>query len=408
MSTTLIKIPVSSFRKIHTPYDLPEVGTEKSLEETIPTKTYVAVVNVKDVPEEFDEWRKINVRDPKLTSGVAKKIAKSLDEEPKMFFFKNRGITLIADKTSFDNKTNELSIEFGDKEFNGLLDGGHTFRVIREHVEQTSKEELEELKAYVKIEILEGVKDKEDVVSIVEARNTSTQVKEQSTQELLKKFDAIKNVLIGTDYAERIAYKEYELNDEGLKKDIDIKEILSYLICFDVEEYGDSKHPIKAYSGKSQVISHFTNSNHERMMKYVELLPMILELRDRIYLRLPDAYNNLGGKFGALTGVRDLSSSKRMKKIELPYLGTESKYRIPSAFIYPILASFRNLVECDKNKCEWKKDPTVFLEDVIEDLAERVGAQAKELRNPGKLGKDQATWRSCFDRVQLEILKRNI
>jgi len=394
MITKLIKLPVISFRKIASPYD--EEGT----------KTYIAVVNVKDIPEELEEWRGLNPRDPKTTSGVAKKIFATLESDPASFFFRNRGITMIAERTSFDNKKNILEIEMADKTRNGLLDGGHTFRVVREFVETLPEEKLKDINAYVKLEILEGITDPDVVVNIVESRNTSTQVKEQSLEELRGHYDAIKKVLSGKIYSDRIAYKEFELSDEGGAKDIDIKDILSYLVCFDIEEFNHDNHPIKAYSTRSSVVEHF-KKHKDRMNKYIPLLPVILELHDVIYIGLPGAYNSLGRKFGGLTGVIEVSNRKRMEKVMLPFIGEESSYRIPSGFIYPVLAGFRNLIQITSEKCTWKIDPVKLFEELKRELAGRVGDQALEFRNPNKLGKDKATWRACYDAIELTMLRLN-
>jgi len=399
-TSTLIKFPVASFRKISSPKD-DKIG-----------RIYVAVVTVKDLPKELEDWRSLNPRDPKLTSGVSKKILETLESQPDLFLLKNRGLTILVDKVEFDNQSNFLKIEMSDKGKNGLLDGGHTFKVIRSFVDSLDQDELVDVNAMVKVEVLEGVQDRNDVIGIVEARNTSTQVKEQSIEELKDTFATIKEVLKGKPYEGRIAYKEYELLEDGSKKDIDIKEILSYLVCFDVESFDKSKHPIKAYSTKAMLVDHFSSRKKE-MEKYVKLLPEILELRDVIYLELPDAYNKSaneesGGKFGKLTGVTDTSSKKKMGDVILDFTGEKSHYRIPSGFIYPVLASFRNLVGIRNSQCYWKASPTKFFNDLKSDLASRVGGQAKELRNPNKLGKDVATWQSCYDAVALEVLRRHL
>lgn len=393
--STLLKFPALSFRRIVGPND------------DVKGRMYVAVVNIKDIPGALEDWRKLNPRDPKISSGVAMKIQSTLKDNPESFFLKNRGLTLMVDSVMFDNQSNEIKLEMSNQNKNGLLDGGHTFRVIRNYLEALSKDEVDEINAFVRIEILEGIQDVEEAVGIVESRNTSTQVKEQSIEELKKNYEEIKNVLKGQPYAENIAYKEYELLEDGSKKNIDIKEILSYLVCFDVEEFGSEKHPIKAYSSKASVVQHFRD-NKDRMSKYVDLLPSILELRDFIYLELPDAYNLSGGKFGGLTGVIELSNKVRMNKEELPFTEKESNYRIPNSFIYPILASFRNLVQIKDGKCSWKILPVKLFRELKNDLAVRLGEQAKELRNPNKLGKDSATWGRCYDLVAIEVLKRNI
>lgn len=395
--STLIKFPVSSFRKIPSPYD--ENGA----------KTFIAVVNVKDIPVAFDEWRQINVRDAKTKSNVSKSIRNTLKDDPGSFFFRNRGITLIVDQAEFDNQKNIVELEFVDAKRNGLLDGGHTYSVIKEYLVDLPEEELLDLNAFVKIEIIQGISDDELITNIVEARNTSTQVKEQSLEELRKSYEAIHAILDNKTYGKRIAYKEYELDVDGNPKDVDIKEILSYLVCFDVEFFDNNKHPIKAYSTKASVIDHF-KQNRQRMQKFIPLIPQILELRDNIYLKLPTAYNQdgEGGKFGGLKGVIPTKNKHRMEKEKLIFINKESEYRIPSGFIYPILAAFRNLVRVKGDKCEWKSDPVVFFDSLKEELATTVGKQAIEFKNPNKLGKDEATWKMCYQAVELATFRRNL
>lgn len=396
MKSTLIKMPVTSFRRIENPME--QEGK----------RMYIAVVKASDLATELNDWRGINPRDPSTTSGVAKKIAKSLEESPEEFFFKNRGITLLVSKVEFDNERNSIAVEVSDPKIHGLLDGGHTFRIVQD-ICGALVEKSELADAYVRLEILEGFIDVGEVVDIVEARNTSTQVKDQSLEELRGHFEEIKKVLANESYANRIAYREIELAEDGSKKDIDVKEILSYLICFDVEAFSGSKHPIIAYSSKGAVLDHFRKEeNRPRLKKYLGLLPQILELRDLIYSEMPNAYHDAtDGKFGKLTGVVELSSKKR-SPVTLSFTGKESYYVIPTSFIYPVLASMRNLVVCGAEKCEWKRDPIAFFDTVKEELTRRLVEQAKEFRNPNKLGKDNATWGRCYDYVEIEVLKLKV
>lgn len=396
-TSTIIRFPVVSFRKIGSPYD--ESGA----------KTYIAVVNVKDIPQAFEDWRKINVRDAKTKSSVSLGIRESLKNDPNSFFFKNRGMTLITEKTEFDNQTNVLALEMDDKSRNGLLDGGHTYSVIREYLENLPEDELADFSAFLKIEIIEGITDIDLVSNIVEARNTSTQVKEQSLEELRKSYEAIHSILDTKPYGNRIAYKEYELDEAGNPKDIDVKDILSYLVCFDVDSFDSIRHPIKAYSTKASVIEHF-KQNKKHMEKFIPLVPQILELRDYIYLNLPGAYNgdDREKRFGNLKGVIWTENKPRMEKEHLYFIDKESDYRIPSGFIYPILAAFRNLVKVKDEKCEWKTDPIKFFDDLKVELALTVGKQAIEFKNPNKLGKDEATWKLCYGVVEVAALRRNL
>lgn len=398
--STVIKFPVYSFRKQPTPAD--QQGKGK----------YYLVVSVVDVPQELNEWRALNIRDPKEEIRVPKEIRDSLRDKPSDFYFKNRGLLVLADEVIFDNKTNMVELRFSDPAMNGLVDGGHSYRVIRNHVEGLSEDERKEVEAFVSMECLEGFKTREEVVPIIEARNNSTPVQEQSTLELLGSFDKIKEVLKEKLYAPRIFYKQYEEALGDTPKDLDIKEILSYLICFDVEGFDEKTHPIKAYSSRAAVVDYF-KENKDRLEKYIPLLPEILELRDRIYLRLPAVYNKSkkgedgekGGKFGKLKGVDKVV---RGPKEELVFVSEESEFRIPSGFIYPILASFRNLVRVEHGKCSWKGELSKVFADLEEDLVTIVGEQALSLKNPNALGKDAATWRLCYAIVENMVLRRHL
>ena len=144
--STVIKFPAYSFRKQPTPAD--EKGKGK----------YHLVVNVADVPPELNEWRALNIRDPKEEIRVPKEIRDSLRDKPSDFYFKNRGLLVLVDEVTFDNKTNMAELRFSDPSMNGLADGGHTYRVIRNHVDGLPEAERKEIEAFVSMECLEGFK----------------------------------------------------------------------------------------------------------------------------------------------------------------------------------------------------------------------------------------------------------
>lgn len=77
------------------------------------------------MPAKLEDCRRINPRDPKTTSGVYQSILKTLNEEGRMFFFKNRGLAIIAESVSNDQARSTLTLNFSDENMHGLLDGGH-------------------------------------------------------------------------------------------------------------------------------------------------------------------------------------------------------------------------------------------------------------------------------------------
>src|SRR3989344_5905122 len=147
---TTLRFPIVSFRRIENPAKDSEA------------KDYVAVANIKDLPEDLNEWRDINVRDAKLNSNVAKGIRETLENAPDTFFLKNRGITIIASKVNFNGEKSVLEISFdeSDRDHQGILDGGHTFSVIRSYLDETDKAS----DAYVRMEIIEGITDEVEIV----------------------------------------------------------------------------------------------------------------------------------------------------------------------------------------------------------------------------------------------------
>src|SRR5205085_2792102 len=92
---------------------------------------YYAVVNSKDLPD-LTEWRRINVRDPKLTGAVPLAIKKGFREKGGLFVFMNRGLVISAASVSFDQKTSTMTLVFTDPDLHGLLDGGHTYNIVKD------------------------------------------------------------------------------------------------------------------------------------------------------------------------------------------------------------------------------------------------------------------------------------
>jgi hypothetical protein len=387
---TTLRFPIVSLRRIENP------------QKDSKAKDYVAVASIENLPEELNEWRDINVRDARLNSSVAKGIRETLENAPDTFFLKNRGITIVATKVNFDSEKSILEISFdeSDKDHQGLLDGGHTFSVIRSYLDETKQPS----EAYVRLEIIEGITDESEIVGIVEARNKSTQVQEQGIQELLHKFDPIKEVLADQSYKDNIAYKEYELSEDGTKKTIDIKDILSYLLCFYTDGFDADNHPIKAYTQKKGIVTQYADDMDDKgektFKKYLPLLPDILKLRDIINRDFKDTYKAAGRRFAWLEGIRDDSTDT------LDFLGEEIDYRLPVAYVYPLLAAFRSCVKCENNKCRWAVDPIKFWGEIKDALVSRLAEQAKAYNNPDKFGKDPVVWGRCYDTALLEILKR--
>jgi len=385
--------PVVSFRHIETPFQ--KQGY----------RDYVAVVDIHRLPD-LAGWRKINVRDPKLTGSVPKAIRESVKENPELFVFMNRGVVLSVDSVQFNNQTGELTLTLTDPELHGLLDGGHTYNILLEERESIQEPQ------FVKLELLEGFKQTE-IPNLVDARNTSNQVRDQSLMNLQGEFEKLKKAILGKPYATLIAYKEHELLDDGGTKPIDVREVIAILTCFDRANFDARVHPINAYRSKAACLQHFQTHKSD----YEKLYPLtadILELYDRIQLLLPDLYNKVrsksgevaGGKFGKLTGVTTYDGKRRA---QLLFIKEESKYSVPSGFVYPVLGAFRALLEEKGGRYAWGKgvDPIQLLSGQLgETLADTIGNFALDARNPSKTGKSPLVWQACYQAAQVTYLSR--
>lgn len=384
MQLTKLTFPVVSFRHLETPFN--KQGY----------RDYFAIVEISALPD-LTGWRKINVRDPKMTGTVPGAIRASVRENPELFAFMNRGIVLSVESAQFDNKTDELTLGLRDPALHGLLDGGHTYNILLEEREGL------EFPQFVRLEILEGFRS-EEIPNLVDARNTSNQVRDQSLMNLSGEFEKLKKALAKAPYADQIAYKEYEVLPDGEPKPIDVRDIIAILTAFDREHFDQKTHPINAYRSKAACLQHF-QAHRKSYEKIYPLAVDILELYDLIQLNLPDLYNKIrGGKFGHLTGV---TTYKGKRRAQLYFIDKESKYGVPAGFTYPILGGFRALLEEKSGRYVWGKelDPRQMLGNGLgETLADTIGNFALDARNPSKTGKSPLVWQACYQAVRVAYL----
>lgn len=388
-----ITFPVVSFRHLETPFQ--RQGC----------RNYFAIVDTNELPD-LSDWRKINIRDPKLTGSVPRAIRESFRDKPDMFVFMNRGLVLAVDKVAFDNKSNSVTIRLTDPRLHGLLDGGHTYNIVVEETANISEPQ------HIRVEFLEGFKH-DGITEIVDARNTSNQVRDESLMNLAGEFEALKGALSGARYFDQIAFKEYEVDAEGNPRPIDVREVVAILTAFDRQHFNDSVHPVIAYSSKAACLKHL----REHPKSYRKIYPLakeILALYDHVRDNLPALYNKArgqtgdvsGGKFGKLTGVTYRDTGRTAE--HLYYIGKDSKYSVPDGFTYPILGAFRALLVEQQGRYVWGKGltPLTLLKGELGlMLADTVGKFALEAQNPSKTGKSALVWQACYQSALVSYLQ---
>ncbi len=373
----IFKFKVSSFRN---QYEAPDGR-----------RLCVFTVPVSNIPAEWEDWRDVNVRDTNMRGDVFNAITGTLKNQPEEMIFRNLGITILAPEVKFDNKTNEVVVVFSDKAQHGIANGGHTFSAIRE-VLRTGHVDAE-----VKVECIVGDLGTDELVSIVDGRNRSRAAQTHSLENLRESYKPIQLVLTSPYYRDRIAYSEFEVDQNNKRKDISIREILSYIYCLDT--FDRNSHPISAYSSKGAVVDFYAekdDKNKERNMtleRASRILPEVLRLRDVIYRDLPRAYNDIKGKFG---GLDTMGVSKYKEPQPLRFVEDVAEYNYPDGFIYPILASFRKYID-HRGEWSWKQDPFEVWEKKKHDAAAAIKDAADFSPNANKMGKAGATWRMCYD-----------
>lgn len=263
---SIIKFPAKQVKKMDNPMsELTKDGSKK----------YVCYVRLQDVPAKFEDWMRTNPRDQKLTTNVAKEIAKSIDSGCKNFHEKNRGIVMSVDKFAYDNKTGMIKVTLSDPEIHGNIDGGHTLKII------LTKQKNNELffEQYVFFEFFTGISSP---VELAEARNQSVQVDQRSIEELNRSFEPIKAALKNESFYNRIAFKQNE--HVGDKNVIDVREIIAIMNMFNQSLYpkGGDAQPIQSYTGKETSLNRFLRLKDSRDQIVKNMTPIIPDIFDTI------------------------------------------------------------------------------------------------------------------------------
>lgn len=334
-----------------------------------------------------------NPRQQNLNRQVYKDLKRSLLEEegePGTFHLKHKGITLVAERVQRVEDTNEYVVHFGPH--HGILDGGHSYRLI---TEECKAQELPE-DQYVKLEILTNVPE-EWIADLAGGLNTAVQVQPISLYDKKGLFEWLKAALADQPYAEQIAWRENE------SKDYDARDIVSFLYCFSVFEFPSEtdRHPVEAYSSKAAVLAHF--AKHQEDYKRLRfILPDILELHDLIGYTARERHNSEGGKAGALAFMEH----RLRGTFEFPFTQQHSAYRLMNGALLPMLAAFRWLVTLDEEgNAVWnggfERVKAIWHEVGGEMMQATLQASSELGRNPNALGKSRNHWSNLYKIVAL-------
>ena len=363
-----------------------------------PLRRYYCVVPISEIPEDWSNWLDVNARDHSDKGKVPKAIRSTLTDNPDWFAEYNRGLTLVASAIQWDNKTNQITLEFDDRKYHGVLDGGHTLRAILDDRKQSGQDPQS---SYCNIEIFTKLGE-DEIPGVVQARNTSKQVASKSMFNLEGSFDDLKNAL-GTK-AKQISWKE---NEEG---DFDVREVIGILTALDPSskeagEDGKNSQPIVAYSGKEACLKRFKDQR-PIYEKLYDIASVALEMWDDIQYWMPDQYNlKTSGRFGGLKGVKEISKTPK----RLPFIDKVTDYDTPTGYIYPVLSSFRAMLVEDNGRWTWGKgiNPIELIQEgVATDIfIDSVRPSISNYHNPNRTGKDLQAWTSAYQAARIHYLE---
>lgn len=461
----VLRVRSDQITTMYNPHDLRKYISENDslpdLNNWNHTLIYSAFVHVMDLGlgEEVAIPMKKNPREQNIKSTPSRRIAQSLqnselaeDQRPynHAFYLMNRGIVLVAHKVSIlknvtfenENTINPEVLEIVmDKENEGNIDGGHTYKIIKNTVMDYRKNE-ESIDAFVRMEITVNFTD---VSRLAEARNTSAQVLARSIVNLQGGFDILKDLLSNLPFEKRIMYKQFEKMDDGLKM-LPVENIIRLLDLFNLErtpKYSTkskySRKPsvpsMKWASGATPLIKAYIQeveqaAEEERDSEYVKMssiIPGIFSIYTFLERNIPDIYNRVGATDSDSSGNYALIGFSKSDKKEIyknfrnitTYSDGQQttlngmKFDVPSGLIHPIIGSFRMLVTKDnEGYYKWidgfDPDNHKELEEVVEPLVSYLVTKARN-ENVDKVAKSNEHWNYCLltmDQVRQSIAER--
>lgn len=344
-----------------------------------------------------------NVRTPKPSSRPYRKMIQTVEDSPRTFHQENRGIVFVCDSFNTDDGGN-VTIHLNDTALAadgnrpkfGIADGGHTFAVIANTMEREADlKQIEDwTEPYVRIKFMTpaGV----DIGRVVEALNTSTQVKDYTIDDYRSEFNPLKDALQeqGFDISE-ISWRE---NDNGYW---DVRELLQRLACFLPNKPNIGPRLYK--SRQSALRMYIENKEQFRplfpLIRDLAFLPELIEAqfssRENIKQRM---------RIGSLRVAKTLATER-----EFPSLGFSSKYLFDLAATLPIAGAFRELLSLDSGVATWEVDYQEALAVGAEDFYRALtDTLATTTANVSAIGYSLAYWAQCSNialRVKGEMLK---
>ncbi len=355
-----------------------------------------------------------------LATSVARAIEEEILDLPNEFYLANRGGTLTADALHFDSETGYVEIVISDSDLHGLADGATTDAVVAKVQTAVANGkpfralDEKEIPNYLKsarihIETIVGIKDRELIGRIAQARNTSRQVKSWSMANFNGAYDWVIDILERSDgpFAGRIGY------EENSGKKVTILDVLSLATLFHSLYDGIDKRkaPTVAYSSKGRMDARLIDESLQAgYVALASVLEDILKLHDFVAANFETYYKGAQGPSAKLAKRQGVEArEKNEDPFTLPLTGAQVRLSIPSGLIFPLLAALRALLAYDKKgRAYWVVNPLKFLERYGTELVGCLFDQVDLVGgNPQTVGKKKAVYIALHNQARL-LLQENL
>jgi hypothetical protein len=348
-----------------------------------------------------------------LKGKVARDIEDTLRNAPQDFWLANRGGYVLADRVRFDPEKQVLEIVITDTDIHGIADGATSNAVIKKLQNEWRAKQDAELgmalaAARFNLDVVVGMTDRDRIAKLVQGRNRSVQVTEWSLADFKGQFDWLKNFIDREDgpFKGRIGW------EENAGKPVSVLDVISLMTLFhpiyDDPTERRRRAPTVAFSSKGTAHGRFGDENLTG--GYQALTPVlddILRLHDHVFANFGEVYRRYVEEIHSKQGRLGKRRGFEAKSTHLPLTGTESEYRIDKGVIFPLLASFRALLEFRKDKASWKVDPFAFFDDYGPDLMAVLIEQLELCNgNPATTGKTKAVYTSLHNQARLLLNDR--
>lgn len=367
-----------------------------------------------------------NVRRPKESSRPYREMIKTVEQNPRAFHVKNRGITFIC--ASFevtqpnssgtrhlnihlekDDDVDLLDDEATDARKVGIGDGGHTFAVI-----SGTMDRIDTLRGldgwaepYVRVRFMTSKAAYVTPEEMVEALNTSTQVKEHTMDEYRNEFQSLKDILSGAGFdINNISFRE---NDAGTW---DVRDIIQRLGCFlkDKPALGP-----QLYKSKGKALKMYIDSKTRPeflaladVMRDVVFLPEYIESQfsSKEHMKTRNRFGGLGGQSKPIV-------DQLKDEFVYPSLGYRTHHRLDLAASLPLAGAFRELLQADPKtgKLAWIVDWQEAFKRTADDLYKALVSNLGAAKSVSSLGSDPNYWTTAANvilRVKSEMLQERL